>query len=319
MADPEILCAGMIVVDVLVRGINGLPKTGETGFVQGITLATGGDANNEAVALAKLGNRVGLIGMVGDDVQGQFIRDQLARAGVGTEGLFVKPGQATATGVVMILDGGEHCFITPHSRSHAELGPEHVDLSLVKPGLKALSIASLFTSERFDRRAVADLLSKARSVGALTFADFVMDQQGYGLDDLADIWPHLDWVLPSELEAQVFTGTKDPASVAQDFRRRGVRNVVLKRGAAGAIAFTEAGTFAAPAFKVEVADTTGAGDNFVAGFIHGIVHHMPVPDALRFGSAVAAMSVQAVGAGAGLKDLAQVGSFLAQDPATLTD
>ena len=46
---------------------------------------------------------------------------------------------------------------------------------------------------------------------------------------------------------------------------------------------------------------------------------MPVPDALRFGSAVAAMSVQAVGAGAGLKDLAQVGSFLAQDPATLTD
>lgn len=317
MAAPDILCAGMVVVDVLVRGINGLPRMGETGFVQGITLATGGDANNEAVALAKLGNSVGLMAMIGDDVQGQFIRDQLTRAGVGVEGLFVKPGQATATGVVMIEDGGEHCFITPHSRSHAELGPEHIDLSLIKPGLKALSIASLFTSERFDRLAVADLLRKAKSVGAMTFADFVMDQQGYGLDDLSDIWPHLDYVLPSELEAQVFTGTKDPAAVAADFRRRGVRNIVLKRGAAGAVAYTPSGTFTAPAFRVQVADTTGAGDNFVAGFIHGIIHHMPVPEALRFGSAVAALSVQAVGAGAGLKDLAQVDSFLAQDPAPL--
>ncbi|MCX7889696.1 MAG: carbohydrate kinase family protein [Rhodobacteraceae bacterium] len=311
MPGPEILCAGMVVVDVLVRGVNGLPRMGETGFVHSITLATGGDAMNEAMALARLGNRVGLIGMVGDDTQGQFIRDQCLRAGVGVDGLFVKPGQATATGVVMIEDGGEHCFLTPHVRSHAELGPEHIDMSLIRPGLRALSIASLFTAERFDRLAVAELLKRAKSVGALTFADFVMDQQGYGLDDLAGIWPHLDWVLPSELEAQVLTGTRDPAAVAADFRRRGVRNVVLKRGAAGAVAFTEAGIFETPAFRVEVADTTGAGDNFVAGFIHGLVHAMPVPDALRFGAAVAALSVQAVGAGAGLKDLAQVEAFLA--------
>lgn len=317
MAAPEIICAGMVVVDVLVRGVNQLPRMGQTGFVEGITLATGGDANNEAVALAKLGNRVGLMGMIGDDTQGQFIRDQCLRAGVGVEGLFIKPGQATATGVVMIEDGGEHFFLTPHSRSHAQLGPEHIDLDLIRPGLKALSVASLFTSKRFDLEAVAALLKKAKSVGAMTFADFVMDQRGYGLDELAEIWPHLDYVMPSELEAQVFTGTSDPAEVAADFQRRGVRNVVLKRGATGAVAFHESGTFSAPAFRVEVADTTGAGDNFVAGFIHGLVHQMPVPDALRFGSAVAALSVQAVGAGAGLTGLAQVDTFLANKPATL--
>lgn len=145
----------------------------------------------------------------------------------------------------------------------------------------------------------------------------MMDQQGYGLDELAEIWPHLDYVLPSEMEAQVFTGTSNPAEVAADFQRRGVRNVVLKRGATGAVAFHESGTFSAPAFKVDVADTTGAGDNFVAGFIHGLVHQMPVPNALRFGSAVAALSVQAVGAGAGLTDLVQVDTFLASKPATL--
>lgn len=314
MRDPDIICAGMVVVDVLVRGVSGLPPMGETGFVDSITLATGGDANNEAVALAKLGHAVGLIGMIGDDVQGQCVRDQCLRAGIETRGLFVKPGQATATGVVMIEAGGEHCFITPHARSHAELGPEHVDLSLIRPGLRALSIASLFTAERFDRLAVADLLRRAKAVGAITFADFVMDQQGYGLDDLAEIWPHLDYVLPSALEAQVFTGTSDPAGVAADFRRRGVKNVVLKRGTEGAVAFTDEGAFAVPAFRVDAVDTTGAGDNFVAGFIHGIVQGMAVPEALRFGSAVAALSVQAVGAGAGLRDLAQVRDFLARHP-----
>ena len=68
--------------------------------------------------------------------------------------------------------------------------------------------------------------------------------------------------------------------------------------------------FSCPAFKVKPADTTGAGDNFVGGFIHALIRNMPMPDALRFGSAAAALSIQAVGAGAGLKDLEQVEQFL---------
>lgn len=311
MAEPEIICAGMVVVDLLVRGFTAAPDWGTTGFVDSVTMAVGGDANNEAVALAKLGNRVGLMGMVGDDVPGQFVRDQCLRSGVGVQGLVMEAGRTTSTGIVMIGPDGEHFFLTGQSRSHADLGPEHVDLSQIKPGLKALSIASLFTSERFDRLAAAGLLRRAKEVGAVTFADFVMDQRGYGLDDLADIWPLLDYVVPSEIEAQIFTGTTNPEAVAADFRRRGVGNTILKRGSKGVTAFTPEGRFDCPAFKVPVIDTTGAGDTFVAGLIHATVQAMPMPQALRFASAAAALSVQAVGAGAGLKDIAQVQAFLA--------
>ena len=91
MADPAIICVGMATLDVLVQGIEAMPRSGETGLVSGISLAIGGDATNQAVALTKLGNRVELWGLVGDDVQGQFIRQQCAARGIATDGLYVDP------------------------------------------------------------------------------------------------------------------------------------------------------------------------------------------------------------------------------------
>lgn len=310
MAGVEIICAGMVLVDVLVEGVEAMPRPGETGRVAGVSLATGGDAINEAMALAKLGDRVGLMGLIGDDAQGRFIVESCAKRGVATEGLFVDPGRPTSTSIVLIDRAGERSFLSQRDGAISAFGPEHIDLGLIRPGLRALVIGSLFTSARFDREALAPLLRKAKDVGALTVADMVMDQQGYGLDGLADVWPYLDWVVPSELEAEIFTGATDPAAIAADFRKRGVENVVLKRGSAGATAFAAGTEATCPAFEVPVADTTGAGDNFVAGLVHGLVHGLPIDAALRFGSAVAALSVQAVGAGAGLRDLGQVEAFL---------
>lgn len=311
MTAPDILCAGMIVVDVIVDGLEAMPLPGETGRVSSVTLATGGDAINEAFALAKLGNSVGLMGLVGRDSQGQFIRDRCAHHGVSIEGLFADAERATTTSIVLLDKSGERSFLSERSASIAAYGPEHVDLDLIRPGLKALSIGSIFTSQPFDTKALAPLLRKAKSVGAITVADMVMDQQGYGLEGLAEAWPYLDYVVPSELEAQIFTGSTDPHAIAADFRRRGVRNVILKRGENGVVAFSGEEVVSCPAFSVPVVDTTGAGDNFVGGLVHCLVRKLPMAETLRFASAVAGLSVQAVGAGAGLKDLAQVESFLA--------
>lgn len=310
MTDPEIICAGMVVVDVLVEGVADMPRTGETARVSGVSLATGGDAMNEAMALARLGNRVGLMGLIGDDPQGHFVLDRCAAAGIATDGLVSDPARPTTTGLVLIGQDGERSFLSPRDTTIAAFGPEHVDPGLIRPGLRALSIGSLFTSARFDLEALTPLLREAKSVGAITVADMVMDQDGYGLDALAGALPYVDYIAPSELEATLFTGLTDPAAIAADFRRRGVPNLVLKRGAAGATAFIGETEVSVPAFNVRAVDTTGAGDTFVAGLVHGLVHGFPVDRALRFASATAALSVQAVGAGAGLKSLAQVESFL---------
>ncbi|WP_081619863.1 carbohydrate kinase family protein [Rhizobium sp. 2MFCol3.1] len=312
MTAPDILCAGMIVVDVIVDGLEAMPRPGETGRVSSVTLASGGDAINEAFAIAKLGNNVGLMGLIGQDSQGQFIRDRCVHYGVSTEGLHADPERSTTTSIVLLDKSGERSFLSERNASIGAYGPEHVDLDIIRPGLKALSIGSIFTSQPFDTKALAPLLRKAKSVGAITVADMVMDQQGYGLDGLAEAWEYLDYVVPSELEAQIFTGSTDPKAIAADFRRRGVKNVILKRGSQGVVGFVDGEEVACPAFSVPVIDTTGAGDNFVGGLVHCLVRKMPLADTLRFASAVAGLSVQAVGAGAGLKDLAQVERFLAE-------
>ncbi|MEY4761723.1 MAG: hypothetical protein RLZZ200_1579 [Pseudomonadota bacterium] len=311
MSVPQVLCAGMVVVDVLVQGFQSLPPAGETGVVSGVSLAAGGDAINQATAVAKLGSRVGLFGLIGDDMQGRLIREHCARHGIDMAGLRVDPVRTTSTGVVLIDREGERSFLAMPEATSQMYGPEHVALDAIRPGLKVLSVGSLFYAERFDREAFAPLLRKAKEAGAITVADMVMDQRSYGLDELHEAWPYLDYAVPSELEAQQFTGTTEPAAVARGFQRRGVKNVVLKRGSKGVIAFLGDRVFECPAFRVDAVDTTGAGDNFVGGFIHALVQGHEASHALRFASAVAALSIQAVGAGAGLKDLAQVAAFLA--------
>jgi len=310
MADPEIICAGTVLVDVLVEGIEAMPRSGETGLVSGVSLATGGDAINQAMSLAKLGDRVGLIGLIGDDILGQFIKDRCAQYGIAVDGLCVDPDRSTSTSIVLIDQRGERSFLAQRNASIGAFGPEHVNLDQIRPGLRALSIGSLFCAPRFDQEALAPLLRKAKSVGAITVADMVMDQQGYGLAGLSAAWPYLDYVVPSELEAEIFTGSSDPGVIAADFQERGVSNVVLKRGSRGVVAYLGDAEIACPAFAAPVVDTTGAGDNFVGGFVHALVHGFTADRALRFASAVAALSLRAVGAGAGLKDLAQVEDFL---------
>jgi sugar/nucleoside kinase (ribokinase family) len=250
------------------------------------------------------------MGLIGNDIQGRFIKDRCAHYGIGGQGLFVDPRRATSTSIVLIDKGGERSFLSQRNAAIGAFGPEHIDLDQIRPGLRALSIGSLFCAPRFDQEALAPLLRKAKSVGALTIADMVMDQQGYGLSGLSAAWPYLDYVAPSELEAEIFTGSSDPRAIAADFQKRGVKNVILKRGSGGAVAFAQDAEFACPAFRVPAVDTTGAGDNFVAGLVHGLINRFSMDQTLRFASAVAALSVQAVGAGAGLRDLKQVEEFL---------
>lgn len=314
MNNPTIICVGMMVVDVLAQGVETLPRSGETGLVSGISLAIGGDAVNQAVALTKLGNRVALWGVSGADPQGQLIRQQCAAHGIATDGLSVDPQRTTSTAIVLIDGKGEHRFLGQRDGASAMMGPEHLTLDAIRPGLKVLSVGSLFYAPRFDQEALPQLLQKAKAVGALTISDMVMDQTGYGLDALEDAWPYLDYVAPSELEAEILTGSKEPQTIAAAFQKRGVKNVLLKRGTQGVTAFIGDNRYSCPAFSVPVVDTTGAGDNFVAGFVHALVHGFAPEKALRFGSATAALSIQAVGAGAGLRDQQQVEAFLARFP-----
>jgi sugar/nucleoside kinase (ribokinase family) len=303
---PEIVCAGMAVVDVLAEGVSVFPAGGETVFVRGVTVVPGGDAVNQSVTLAALGHRVGLMTAVGDDRQGSLICSYCRDQGVDVGGVTATRDYPTTTSIVIIDETGERSFISSRGGIAAMYGPEHANLDYLRPGLKVLSIASLFCSRSLDLKLLPSLLRRAKELGAITVADLVNDRADGTLDELSATLGYLDYIIPSQAEAEFFAGTKDPVAAAEVFRQHGIENVVVKLGRDGSYATTPSGSLHVPAFDVPVVDTTGSGDNFVAGFVSGLVLGLPLEETLRRASAAAALSVQAVGATSGVKHAGQL-------------
>lgn len=156
----------MAVVDVLIDGAPSFPAGGQTVFVRGVTLVPGGDAVNESVALAALGHRAGLMTVVGDDQQGSLISTWCRDQGVDVGGVTVTQDFPTTTSVGIIDDNGERSFFSPADGTAAEYGREHADLDYLRPGLKVLSVASLFCSRSLDLDLLLPLLRRAWSARA---------------------------------------------------------------------------------------------------------------------------------------------------------
>ena len=127
------------------------------------------------------------------------------------------------------------------------------------------------------------------------------------LEEIADILPLIDYIFPNEKEASYYSGIsleedgKTPLSdkyrkMADVFRGYGIRNVIIKAGADGCYVSGEEGTFHLPALPVEVVDSTGAGDNFVAGFLSGILRGEGLTACAERGRRQAAICISRMGA-----------------------
>ena len=130
------------------------------------------------------------------------------------------------------------------------------------------------------------------------------------VQQIAGAMKYLDYLVPSYHEASYFTGKDSPEEIADEFHRRGVKTVVLKMGAQGVFASSEGRTYRVGTIADRVVDTLGAGDNFVAGFITGIVDGKSMEEALYFGSAASAIAISQYGASGAIKSKQQVQDYL---------
>ena len=308
----EVLCVGMSVVDILAIGVSGFPEPGTTSMIRGVDMSLGGDAVNEANVIRCLGHRSGLMTAVGNDACGAYIRSQCEEKGIDTAGIHVNPSYVTSASVVLIQEDGERSFLSRPDGSADSFGSADVDLSLIQPGLKVLSIGSLFTSRDFDLNCAAKVLRRAKEVGAVTVADFVTNRKDGTLDEIQQVLAYLDYAIPSKGEALYYTGMDDVESAARAFLERGVKNVVVKLGTDGALALNAGGKWTVPAIPARTVDTTGAGDNFVGGFIVGLLEDRDLVGCMEFAAATASVSVEAVGAVSGVRSHEQVMNRLKQ-------
>jgi sugar/nucleoside kinase (ribokinase family) len=170
----------------------------------------------------------------------------------------------------------------------------------IRKGLSHFHLANPFAFPRF-RPHAAETLHRARAAGLSTSLDTGWDSLGRWIEDLGPCLPFTDLLFVNTDEAHRLTGIAEPAEAARRLRELGAGAVVVKLGAGGCRVLAPEASFASPAFEVPAIDTTGAGDCFAGGFLAALHRGASLEEAARFANAVAALSIQLVGATPGLR------------------
>jgi len=303
-----VICSGNIVYDTLVHPVD-QTQWGTTTPVETIESHIGGNGANTSVTLVALGVPVRLLGAVGRDDWGRFSTGVLRNSGVDTSAI-CEVETPTAATVVLVNSSGARKFLHRMGASkEAFRTPIDFSSSPLIDGIVHYHLASIFMLPQLRPHAAATL-ARAHRAGLTTSLDTNWDPLGVWMQDLGPCLPHLDTIFINEDEAQMVTGSSDPATAARILLDRGVGTAVMKLGARGCAIYTAGTEVRCPAFDVEAKDTTGAGDCFVAGYLAASLRHYSSAEAGQFANAVAAWSVQSVGAAAGVRSFEEVENWM---------
>lgn len=290
----DCLCAGILFADYICSPIPRMPEAGELVPTEGMQLALGGCASNAAMDLAKAGVRVGVSGCVGDDAFGQFILQTLQRGGVDASGVHALAGAGTASTMVVNVQGQDRRFIsTPGANTRFTV--EHIPADWLAQA-KVFYVGGYLMMPGLETDAFVSLLRRLRAQGTKTVIDVVLFGGEHYRRVLEKVLPETDVFLPNDDEAAIITGQKDPFQQARVFRDAGAKTVVITQGRQGSILVGDDLRLRAGVYPVEFVGGTGSGDAFDAGFIVGLLNDLPAEDCLRWGSALGASCVRALGA-----------------------
>ncbi|MDA1039123.1 MAG: PfkB family carbohydrate kinase [Planctomycetota bacterium] len=302
--DVDCLVCGTCVADILIRPVSlATPVGGGTLIhVDPIDVTTGGIVCNTGIAMRRLGMRVAASSLVGADQWGSLIRSRLEAERLDTTALTVHPTLATSTTAVLIDPGGERSF------AHHVGAPHAIDIAFLRGQLgffakSRLAVIGYFGLLPSLESVFAEAVTAVKSAGCLV----AVETAGTGGDiaELAPALPLVDIYVPSLDEALHQTGLQDPRAIIDCYRGHGAIGLLgVKLGTRGTVLSTAAGEFIEiPCISAPgpVADTTGAGDSFLAGLLTGILRGLPTREAGLLGAATAACCVTGLGATAGLR------------------
>jgi sugar/nucleoside kinase (ribokinase family) len=286
---------GCVQADVVMSPVTDLPSPGGTLLTEQMTMRVGGAGANAALASVEVGMEVRLIGCIGDDQLGAWMREELTPAGLADELVVLStthPPDTSGLTVALESPARDRTFLT-HLGVNARWEPAMIPDDALT--CDHLLLCDYFVTPRLRGDAARRLLDTARARGARTFFDTTWDPDGFPEHTRAEVHgllPAVDVFLPNEVEACALADrAEDAAQAARALQAVSGGWVVVKRGANGCLAVGPDGTeIAVPAPTVEVADTTGAGDAFNAGLVHALAHGASWGDALtiatRFATAI---------------------------------
>ena len=304
----DIMILGVFAADAAFRCPR-LPVLGETLVGTGFQLGPGGKGSNQAIAAARAGGDVGFITRIGQDTFGDMGMDAWADAGV-TPFVIRDPDRATgAAGIFIEETAGKNAIVISPGASGA-ISTADVEAQATAIAAAKVAVTQLEQPVQAARR----FLDLAQAGGAATILN-----PAPAADLPQGMLALCDYITPNEEEARALTGievtdTESATTAAAALLAMGVRKAaIITLGAEGALVRDAASArHIAPMSAGPVVDTTGAGDAFNGGFATGLAAGMALDDALRFGTAVAALSVTRHGTAASMPDRAQITDLLAR-------
>ena len=279
----DLVVLGDVNPDLVLRGGDVTPAFGQAEhLVDDASLTVGGSGAIVACGAVRLGLQVAICGVVGDDLFGRFIRDELEARGVDTRGLAVDAHRPT--GVTVVLSRPDDRALMTGLGTIGDLRPDLIDPELLRSA-RHVHVSSYFLQRRLAPGLPA-LFDEVRSGGVTTSVDPNWDPSGSWDAGLGELLERTDLFLPNDIEAGRIARTSD-VDVAIERLVGDGRLVVVKTGVRGAVAGVGIGggveVHRVPAMDIEVVDTTGAGDSFDAGLLAGWLGGRDLDDALRAG------------------------------------
>lgn len=304
----KIVVVGSLNMDLVVR-LPQIPRPGETLLGGVFKTFPGGKGANQAVAAARLGAEVALIGCVGDDSFGQSLRATLANENIDTTHVLVRPGEATGVALIQVDAKGQNS-IAVASGANFSLTSGDVEKAMQAIGDFDVLVMPLETP--------LETIYTAAQIAAQKGIKVLLNPAPAQVLE-TDLLELVDVLLPNEHEVALMTDI--PLQSAADTRRAaeklllmGAKNLLVTLGSQGARLFdgkTYQETFL-PAYRVQAVDTTAAGDCFVGALAVGLSEGKTLLAAAEFANAAAALSVTRAGAQPSLPDRNQVRQFISE-------
>ncbi|WP_313714159.1 ribokinase [Pseudomonas sp.] len=297
----KVVVVGSLNMDLVARAQR-LPRPGETLAGERFFTVPGGKGANQAVAVARLGGSVAMVGNVGDDAYGQQLRQALAVEGIDCQAVSVCPGVSSGVALITVDAASQNCIViipggngllTPESVQRFDALLQAAEVIICQLEVPAETVA--WTLARGRELGKQVVLNPAPATGPLP----------------ADWFAHIDYLTPNESEAEALTGL--PVNDLDSARRAGERllqlgagKVIVTLGAQGALFVSRDGSRHFPAPQVQPRDTTAAGDTFIGGFAAALVQGKAEGEAIAFGQRAAALSVTRAGAQPSIPYLAEL-------------
>lgn len=310
MKSPKVVCLGVHLLDVLVRPSQEPNPAAGWQLLDDLRITAAGTAAGPAVDLAKLGARPISIGVLGDDYEGGLVVDLMGGHGVDVSRLVRAQGQPTHVSLLFIGADGERNPIMIRPGGGRPLTLDDVDFDAVAEA-DVLHVGGADQLGDFVGEPLLKLIRFAREHDVLVTVDVLAACDGEMRERLAPALREAQFFFPNEGQLAGMTGTEDPAAGAARLRGLGLETVVGTLGEQGSLIVGPDSEARVPAFEIDLVDTTGCGDAYVAGFIVGIANGWDAEAAAWLGSAASGQVATGLGSDAGVVDLASTLEFMA--------